>query len=99
MKERAYEDYAKTLNPPCTAKQLKTHIESLRSQHGRITHPTTGKGREDMSDREKWIDETFSFLNTHIVRIPSRSSSSVRQALLILYLFPKIMYWSIFIFF
>ena len=60
-----------------TAEQLKKHIDSLRSQHGRLTNQKTGQAREDMTERNQWIYDTFSFLNTHIVRVPSRSSGKV----------------------
>lgn len=78
-KNAIYVEKAASLSPQCSVKQLKNWLESMRTQYGKLTHPKSVKGGEGekLTDREKWIVDTFSFLESHIVRQPSRASFSV----------------------
>ena len=66
---RAFEEKARTLDPPLTGEELKTWFTSLRSRFGRLTAEKSGQGaRRRLTDREKWILNIFHFLRPHIVR-------------------------------
>ncbi|XP_033118857.1 uncharacterized protein LOC117118385 [Anneissia japonica] len=69
------EEKANSFDPPCTYKQLKMFLDSMRSQVGKITKRKSGQGTQLMSDRDAWVVQTFGFLEKHIVRIPSRPTS------------------------
>ena len=52
----------------------------MRTQYGRITNVASKSGKgadDDLTIRDKWIKVTFSFLERHIVRVPSRTSFKV----------------------
>ena len=57
----------------CTAQQLKTWIDSMRTTVGKLTDPTK-KQSEDriLTDRENWILENFRYLERHIRRVDTR---------------------------
>ncbi|XP_033122083.1 uncharacterized protein LOC117121088, partial [Anneissia japonica] len=74
-KRRLMEEKANSFDPPCTYKQLKMFLDSMRSQVGKITKRKSGQGTQLMSDRDAWVVQTFGFLEKHIVRIPSRPTA------------------------
>ena len=60
--------------------QLHTMMKSMRSRVGKLSdaRKKSGQGADDsMSERDKFIYDNFSFLVTHIVRIPSRQTGKV----------------------
>lgn len=58
---------------------LKTWVESMRSQVGRITRDISKSGleRKELTERDKWVKQKFGFLGPHIARIHSRSGVNV----------------------
>lgn len=60
-------------------KTLRTWVESMRSQLGRLTREgnKSGSGRKDDTQRDKWIKEKFGFLGPHIARIETRGGINV----------------------
>ena len=71
LKMTLFEEKASSLGPRCTAQQLRTWIESMRTTVGKITR-NTSDSRDDartMTDREKWVMDSFGFLQDHIRRI------------------------------
>ena len=70
-----------------SVQQLKTYFESVRSQYGRITDPSkrrSGRGAMfDLSPRDQFIKTHYSFLDSHIVRVPSRTNTTVSLSFMI----------------
>lgn len=65
----AFDEKAKTLNPPISSQALHTWFYSLRSRFGRLTAEKSGQGSSRrLTDRERWILNIFLFLRPHIVR-------------------------------
>ncbi|MPC64599.1 hypothetical protein E2C01_058717 [Portunus trituberculatus] len=66
---RAFDEKAKTLNPPISGQALRTWFFSHRSRFGRLTAEKSGQGScRQLTDRERWILNIFHFLQPHIVR-------------------------------
>lgn len=58
--------------------QVKMFYDSCRTVFSKVTHPKSGKAREDMTEREKYIVDSFHFLKGHIhYRTRSKSSVSI----------------------
>lgn len=49
----------------------------MRTRFGRISKRKSGDGAKELTDRDSWILEAFSFLRKHIVRVASRQGVSV----------------------
>ncbi|XP_071175088.1 uncharacterized protein [Mytilus edulis] len=64
-------------------KTLRTWVESMRSQLGRLTREgnKSGSGRKDDTQRDKWIKEKFGFLGPHIARIETRGGINLKEKL------------------
>ena len=67
-KMRLYEEKGRSLEPPLTGKQLSTWLRSIRTRYGRLTKTKSGQAARDLTAREKWILNVFSFFGRHIVR-------------------------------
>jgi hypothetical protein len=52
----------------------------MRTIYGKLTSEKSGKGREDPSERQQWVINSFRFLDAYIKRTRSRSSSKVCNA-------------------
>ena len=60
---------AKSLTPPLTMEELKKLFDSIRTRFGKLSAGgKSGQGAPQVTDREKWILNTFLFLRPHIVR-------------------------------
>ena len=46
--------------------QITTFMKSMRTRFGKLSSEETGKGAQDLSFREQWIYDNFTFLKTHI---------------------------------
>ncbi|XP_063448096.1 uncharacterized protein LOC134727645 [Mytilus trossulus] len=64
-------------------KTLRTWVESMRSQLGRLTREgnKSGSGRKDDTQRDKWIKEKIGFLGPHIARIETRGGINLKEKL------------------
>jgi hypothetical protein len=58
----------------CTATQLFRWWESMRTMYGKLSKTQSGQAAPNLTERQKWIVDTFVFMRPHIVRVPSRSS-------------------------
>ena len=60
---------ASSLNPPLTMEELKKWWDSIRTRFGKVSAGgKSGQAAVQLTDRELWILNTFSFLRSHIVR-------------------------------
>ena len=60
---------AQSLTPALTMEELKKWWDSIRTRFGKLSAGgKSGQGAIQLTDREKWILNTFSFLRPHIVR-------------------------------
>ncbi|XP_068215325.1 uncharacterized protein [Palaemon carinicauda] len=66
--ERVWEEKAASLEDPVTAQDLKTWFASLRSRFGRLSKEECCDVSRRLTEREKWVINTFRFLKPHIVR-------------------------------
>eukprot|EP00057_Strongylocentrotus_purpuratus_P021220 XP_011675694.1 PREDICTED: uncharacterized protein LOC105443788 [Strongylocentrotus purpuratus] len=82
MKTRLYEEKAASLDPPCTAKQLKVWIDSMRTSVGKLTKKKSGQEAKEYTDRERWILENFGYLTDHIKRVGSEKRKQGGQVCL-----------------
>ena len=70
IKSRIIDQKAKELG--CTAQQLKTWIDSMRTSVGKLTDPSkkpSGGAARILTDRDNWIMENFGYLERHIKRV------------------------------
>ncbi|XP_041367523.1 uncharacterized protein LOC121382094 [Gigantopelta aegis] len=80
IKKRKIEEKAKEYKDPdgeeCTADQLLTWMTSMRTYYEKMSkQPKSGSGAEGghkPTERELWIQQSFTFLSDHIVRIQGR---------------------------
>jgi hypothetical protein len=79
LKLRMLEDLAATLNSKtCTADQLRTWLESMRTQFGKLCKAgPSGSGKPILTEREAWILRNFEVCRAHITRLPGRSGIKV----------------------
>lgn len=49
----------------------------MRTRYGRLTLGKSGQAAREMTERDKWIYETFTFIGKHIVRFYSKHGVSV----------------------
>ena len=61
---------------------LKTWYSSLRTRYGRLNKKQSGQELMDMTERDTWIVEKFSFLRPHIHEVKKRPLVSVSSILL-----------------
>lgn len=63
-------------------RNLRTWIDSMRSQLGRLTREgnKSGSGRKEETQRDKWINEKFNLLGPHIARVQTRAGVNVSIA-------------------
>jgi hypothetical protein len=59
--------------------ELKTWYESLRTRFGKLSAAAkSGDGAtKELTDRDKWVMASFSFLGRYIARVPSRQIGNV----------------------
>ena len=46
----------------------------MRTRYAKLVQTRSGQGTKELSQRDQWIVDTFSFLRPHIVRCPTRTS-------------------------
>ena len=74
--EKAEELHA--LHPEIEGPQMrKTWYDTIRTRVGKLTREASGTAVRKITDRDKFLKNTFSFLATHIARIPSRQGCNV----------------------
>lgn len=56
---------------------LKTWYESIRTKVGKMTKEKSGSATKEMTDRDVFIQNNFSFLGDHISRMRGRTACSV----------------------
>ena len=62
---------------PFSAMDLKIWFKGMRTRYGKHTSKKSGDGAKEHTDRDTWILRSFSFLDDHIARVPSRQSCNV----------------------
>ena len=62
---------------PFSAIDLKIWFKGMRTRYGKLTCKKFGDGAKEHTDRDTWILRSFSFLDDHISRVPSRQSCNV----------------------
>ncbi|XP_072179442.1 uncharacterized protein [Diadema setosum] len=66
-KDKLFANKAKEIGSGCTAKDVQTHLRSLRTKLNHILkHPTHGKWREPKTPREKWVWDRLHFIRPFI---------------------------------
>lgn len=68
-----------SLDPPVSGANLKMWFNSQRSRYGRLIKDKSGDGAKRLTEREKWIIATFSFLKPHIRRQHTPRSMGLRR--------------------
>ena len=53
---------------------LEHWIVNVRTRYAKLIDEKTGIPTQDMTERDQWIHDTFTFLRPHIVRCPTRTS-------------------------
>lgn len=53
--------------------QVRTFLDSMRTRYGKLTAQRSGSSQRGMTERDRWIMNAFSFLDTHIIRHKPRS--------------------------
>ncbi|KAK7083637.1 hypothetical protein SK128_007665 [Halocaridina rubra] len=78
-KARLLEEKAVELN--VHVNQLKTWCDGMRTRFARISSTCSGQGTvlDELTERDRWIYNSFQFLRPHIVRVPSRQSKTFRK--------------------
>lgn len=56
---------------------LQVWYKSMRTMYGKLSQHKSGDGCRELTERDKWVKESFSFLSRHIVRVVSRQAVSV----------------------
>jgi len=56
---------------------LKTWYDSIRTKVGKITVMKSGSAVRELTERDQFLMDNFSFLKDHISRVPSRQGVSV----------------------
>ncbi|XP_063594460.1 uncharacterized protein LOC134771454 [Penaeus indicus] len=61
--------------------QLKTWYDGMRTRFARISSPRSGQEPvlDELTERDRWIYNSFQFLRPHIVRVPRRQSKTYRR--------------------
>lgn len=49
----------------------------MRTMYGKLSQHKSGDGCRELTERDKWVKESFFFLSSHIVRVFSRQAVSV----------------------
>jgi hypothetical protein len=49
----------------------------MRTVYGKLSQHKSGDGCRELTERDRWIKESFSFLSGHIVPVVSRQAVSV----------------------
>lgn len=62
-----------------TVQQIKKWYSTQRTRYGRLGNTKSGQATPKFTDREKWLQESFGFLGTHIYRQPTRQACSVSE--------------------
>ena len=85
---KTWEDKAKTLDPPLTSEELQRWFQSVRTKFGKLTGgPKSGSGAQNLTSREKWVLNTFTFLKPHISRQRKTTSYGLPPVSIKIYLF------------
>ena len=74
-KQRLWEKKAEELNLETSI--LQTWYKSMRTRLSKLTKSKSGDGSREMTDRDKWILNSFEFLKKHICRLRSRPGINV----------------------
>ena len=56
------------------ADYLEHWIVNMRTRYAKLIDEKTGMATREMTERDKWIHEAFTFLRAHIVRCATRTS-------------------------
>ena len=81
-KDQMLEEMARTLETPCTGKQLKTWLESMRTQFGRLIRAgPSGSAKLNPTEKEAWVLRSFRCVEPFIRRTGGKSSSQVGRLL------------------
>ena len=59
---------------PFLGTTLEAWIKNMRTRFAKLIQTRSGQGARDLTQRDAWIKETFSFLRPHIVRVATRTS-------------------------
>ncbi|XP_037795647.1 uncharacterized protein LOC119590986 [Penaeus monodon] len=61
--------------------QLKTWYDGMRTRFARISSTRSGQVPvlDELTERDRWIYNSFQFLRPHIVRVPSRQSKTFKR--------------------
>ena len=71
-KEKVWEDKALLMNT--TAAQLRLWVSNMRTRYAKLVDMKSGMANKKLTQRDRWIKDTFLFLRPHIVRCPTRTS-------------------------
>lgn len=59
---------------------LQKWLENMRTRYSKLISTKSGQEAKQITERDKWIKQTFSFLRPHIVRCPTRARKHVQLA-------------------
>ena len=60
----------RNLNP----EDVKKWVQSQRTMYGKLTLSRSGQGPAELTERQQWVANTFSFLKSHIIRHTSKKA-------------------------
>ena len=79
-KTRLWEEKAKDMN--VNVDMLQTWYKSIRTRIGKLTVEKSGTARKEISVRDRFLLDTFSFLKDQIARKPTRQGVTVSMSML-----------------
>ena len=77
-KAKIFADTAKKMGK--TVIQVQTWYKTMRTKFGKLTADgPSGRGKKNLTSKDKWILNRFDFLRAHIVSSAGKEVSSIRQ--------------------
>ena len=76
-KERLWQQLAATRNLP--VKTVKMWFETQCTRYGKLTQTKSGQAAEKSTEQQTWLKDSFSFLQSHIIRKEVSKSSAFKS--------------------